>query len=47
MTFGSATDSAMVLQATIDDLVQRGVHVQGWIHTACELQGVANGRRCT
>ena len=33
------TDSPMVLQATIANLTQRGVHVQGWIHTACELQG--------
>ena len=35
----SGTDSPIVLQATIADLTQRGVHVQGWIHTACELQG--------
>lgn len=35
----SGTDSPMVLQATIAHLVHRGVHVQGWIHTACELQG--------
>ena len=35
----SGTDSPMVLQATIANLTQRGVHVQGWIHAACELQG--------
>ncbi len=34
----SGTDSPMVLQATIANLTQRGVHVQGWINTACELQ---------
>lgn len=35
----SGTDSPMVLQATIANLTARGVHTQGWIHTACELQG--------
>jgi len=34
----SGTDSPMVLQATIANLTQHGVHVQGWINTACELQ---------
>ena len=34
----SGTDSPMVLQATIANLTARGVHVQGWINTACELQ---------
>lgn len=29
----------MVQQATIANLTKRGVHVQGWIHTACELRG--------
>ena len=34
----SGTDSPMVLQATVANLTAHGVHVQGWISTACELQ---------
>ncbi len=34
----SGTDSPMVLHATIANLAQHGVHTQGWINTACELQ---------